>query len=335
MPDGEPIWGIPDRYVDRVSAFIDELIEADRRSLLAIQAEIEGREDDAIQPTTERSLASLVETWKRERQPAKSSQHDMQTSVTLFERVNGPLPYTDITVEHGRKFKEAVIALPRASATKRRLWGMLKALLNVAKGNAFITANPLDSFTLQLKDDSSRRGIFTPSELKQLLTILEGDELWITRIGLYTGARLAEICQLQREDVKEIEGVWHFDIHADPAKGRRVKNKNSSRLVPVHKQLIADGFMERLESKNGRLFSLTPRAASKRLNRRISEARIADDNKVFHSLRHTFKTAARRVMEQEFHDKLTGHASQSVGQRYGEYLDLKEKIDKVQFGIES
>ena len=103
----------------------------------------------------------------------------------------------------------------------------------------------------------------------------------------------------------------------------------------MHKQLIADGFMERLESKNGRLFSLTPRGASKRLNRRISEARIADDSKVFHSLRHTFKTAARRVMEQEFHDKLTGHASQSVGQRYGEYLDLKEKIDKVQFGIES
>jgi integrase len=333
-PGGEPIFGIPYRYIGRVSALIDELIEADRRSLVAIKAEIEGREDDAIQPATERSLASLVEIWKRERQPAKSSQHDMQTSVALFERINGPLSYTDISIEHGRKLKQAIVERPGASATKRRLWGMFKALLNVAKGDGLISSNPLDVLSLQLKDDSSRRNIFTPSELKQLLALLEGDELWITRIALYTGARLAEICQLQRKDVREIEGILHFDVHADPAEGRRVKNKNSDRLVPVHRQLIADGLMEWLEPKKCRLFNLTSHAASKRLNRRISEAGITDDSKVFHSLRHTFKTAAREVMGLEFHDKLTGHASQSVGQTYGQYRNLKSHIDKVAFGIE-
>jgi hypothetical protein len=39
-------------------------------------------------------------------------------------------------------------------------------------------------------------------------------------------------------------------------------------------------------------------------------------------------------MGTEFHDKLTGHASQSVGQTYGQYRKLKEQIDKVAFGIE-
>jgi hypothetical protein len=36
-----------------------------------------------------------------------------------------------------------------------------------------------------------------------------------------------------------------------------------------------------------------------------------------HSLRHTFKTAARGVMGQEWHDALTGHAGASVSNGYG------------------
>jgi integrase len=137
--------------------------------------------------------------------------------------------------------------------------GNVQTLLNVAKGDGLISSNPLDALSLQLKDDSTRRNNFAPSELKRLIALLDGDELWIRSIGLYSGARLAEICQLQRKDVREIEGVMHFDIHADPVEGRRVKNKNSDRLVPVHKQLIADGLMEWLAPKTGRLFSLTSR----------------------------------------------------------------------------
>ena len=42
-------------------------------------------------------------------------------------------------------------------------------------------------------------------------------------------------------------------------------------------------------------------------------------------------------MDAEWHDRLTGHAHRTVGETYGDYdlRTLKEKIDRVAFGIEA
>ena len=73
--------------------------------------------------------------------------------------------------------------------------------------------------------------------------------------------------------------------------------------------------------------------------RKIRQAQLGSESegKVFHSLRHTFKGVARRHMDTEWHDRLTGHASKSVGQTYGDYdlRTLKQKIDLIAFGIET
>jgi integrase len=47
--------------------------------------------------------------------------------------------------------------------------------------------------------------------------------------------------------VKEKGGIWHFNIRFDSEKGRRLKNKASVRVVPVHSFLIASGFMAYVE----------------------------------------------------------------------------------------
>ena len=334
-PDGEPIFGFPYRYVDRVSAFIENLLDADRRSLMAIKAEIEGQTEGKSEPTAPRSLASLLEIWKRQRQPAASSQNDMQTAIRLFERVNGPLAFSDITDEHVRKFKSALIDLDLKNATKSKLWSMMRALLNTAKEDALLAVNPFTNVSLRLEDDSSSRVIFNAAELSKLFDRLEDkEEWWLTRLALYTGARLGEICQLEHEDIRKEADHWEINIRDDPAADRRVKTRNSLRRVPIHNQLIADGFLDWIKSKKGRLFGLSSSVASKRLNRRIKSIGIGGKGKVLHSLRHTFKTAAREVMGEEFNDKITGHAAQSVGQTYGQYRKLKEQIDKVAFGIE-
>jgi integrase len=114
-----------------------------------------------------------------------------------------------------------------------------------------------------------------------------------------------------------------------------VKTRNSVRKVPVHRQLLADGFEDWARKRSGdRLFSGTAQAASKRLNRRFDSLKL-DDGKVFHSLRHTFITAARRVMDEGYWERITGHKSQKVSRAYGDYADLKGKIDLVTFGIEA
>lgn len=51
------------------------------------------------------------------------------------------------------------------------------------------------------------------------------DYRWFVLLALYTGARIEELAQLDREDVKQEENVWYIHIRADAATGRRVKNK--------------------------------------------------------------------------------------------------------------
>lgn len=188
---------------------------------------------------------------------------------------------------------------------------------------------------LRLDDDSDARESLTADDLKTLFTALSGEEWWIARIGLYSGARLGEICQLTKSDIRSIEGVLCFNIQPDVEAGKSVKTRSSIRKVPVHRQLLDDGLLKWIDGQPGdRLFTSASAPTSKRLNRRMRDAGLGD-SKVFHSFRHTFKGAARQVMGQEWHDRLSGHAATSVGQSYGGYdlPTLKAKIDLIEFGV--
>jgi integrase len=57
--------------------------------------------------------------------------------------------------------------------------------------------------------------------------------------------------------------------------------------------------------------------------------------KVVYSLRHTFISAARTVMEEEWREKLTGHRSQASVALTAAMGDLRAKMDLVRFGLET
>ena len=54
--------------------------------------------------------------------------------------------------------------------------------------------------------------------------------------------RLEEISQLSVDDVYFVDGIWVFDVNANPSRNGRndkqVKNKNAVRIVPMHNKLI-------------------------------------------------------------------------------------------------
>ena len=59
--------------------------------------------------------------------------------------------------------------------------------------------------------------------------------------------RLNEICQMNTEDVRIIDGTECFIITAETIKGacdKRIKTGSSERIVPVHPTLIAIGFAD-------------------------------------------------------------------------------------------
>jgi len=136
---------------------------------------------------------------------------------------------------------------------------------------------------------------------------------WLPLIGLYTGARINEICQLSPvDDILQDEktGIWYFwfndesDTAADVDKS--IKTNSSKRIVPIHSQLINLGFLDyinRLKIENNNLIfpAWQPRNgkasanASKWFGRYLEGIGLRDEVEGarlsgFHALRHTFIT---------------------------------------------
>jgi integrase len=77
-------------------------------------------------------------------------------------------------------------------------------------------------------------------------------EYWLPLIGLYTGARVNEICQLNPQcDIQHEEGIWFLNFteesEADDRVVKSVKTAGSRRKVPIHSQLLELGFLSYVE----------------------------------------------------------------------------------------
>ncbi|MGG6288189.1 DUF6538 domain-containing protein, partial [Leptolyngbya sp. AN03gr2] len=69
---------------------------------------------------------------------------------------------------------------------------------------------------------------------------------WVPLIGLHTGMRLNEICQLDVTDIREIEGVKCIVVTEGSVNGandKKLKTVTSERVIPIHPTLLACGFM--------------------------------------------------------------------------------------------
>ena len=161
---------------------------------------------------------------------------------------------------------------------------------------------------------------------------------WVPLICRYTGARLNEIGQLNREDIEQSEGIFYFNIRR--GEGQSVKANASVRHVPIHSHLIQLGFLEYCDSiDKGRLFPQVPldkygkasNALSSWWGDRVRET-VIDPKAPSHEFRHTIKTEFRELsVPDSVSDRITGHTVKNEGARYGsvslEYR--KEVIDRL------
>jgi integrase len=150
---------------------------------------------------------------------------------------------------------------------------------------------------------------------------------WVPWLCAYTGARVNEITQLRKADVRQIEGIW--TIHITPEAGS-VKT-NEARTVPVHEHLTAQGFLDAIKDlPDGPLFyNPDPAATSARGQHKqvgtFLAAWVRSDVGVTdpaimpnHAWRHTFKSICLEAgIEERAADYMQGHASKGQGRRYG------------------
>jgi len=231
----------------------------------------------------------------------------------------------------------------------------------------YVANNPAKS--LSIKDDRQEielRKSFDRADLQNIFLCKKyiNNEFkhpsffWTPLVSLFTGMRLEEICQLRCEDVyeSEFDGLFVVDINgrpsADGTLDKTLKNKNATRLIPIHQSLVEIGFVEYCnkmkKNKEERIFpELNKTEASpkygkqpgKSFGRLIRELKI-EGNKTFHSFRHTFSDFYKKKnMHNDLFRQVFGHEiTELAGRQYGSKFDVKichEKlISMLDYGID-
>ena len=285
------------------------------------------------------TVDTLFERWQRERNPAPRSVTECEFTVRRFRELHGRLPIAEMTRQHVRDFREAMLQFPAnlsndearlplpeilgryegkngvrrsAAVSARKRLGFPKTLLRLAVDAGDLHENPADGIRIA-EVERQQRLPFSASDLTAIFRrppfIVGGERgsiYWLIILGLHTGARLGEFLQLVRSDIHVSDGIEFINITSEG--GRRLKTESSRRRVPIHPQLKALGFIDWARKKNGGLFAeLLPTDANAQLSkepsrdlmRLIRAAGIKDDLKTFHSFRHTFKDMCREVGVEE------------------------------------
>lgn len=186
------------------------------------------------------------------------------------------------------------------------------SLLKYCHELGYITNNPATGLQLSEKQRADEeRSVYTCEDIKNIVGNLSLDpeypeRFWIPLIGLYSGLRLNEICQLHIEDLVNIDGHWCFDIN--DAGSKHLKNNASARITPVHPKLIEAGFIRYYEAMKAHgqprfWMNLAHSNLHKYTNSigkwyaRFNREYVTDDPKrVFHSMRHTVSTVPPDIL---------------------------------------
>lgn len=200
------------------------------------------------------------------------------------------------------------------------------------RGSARTEASPFSKDQLQVIFSSP---LFTGCKSERLrtqpgLTDMSGTSwYWLPLLGLFTGARLNELCQLRIEDVDEDGGIQRLRFRQGD-ETQRIKG-GKAREVPLHPELLRLGFLKYVRAKRSegheRVFpNLTidrsgyySDRSSKDFSSYITKLGIKSDKTSFHSFRHNFKDACRHAgVPPDINDILLGHALPGMAGRYGD-----------------
>ncbi len=229
-------------------------------------------------------------------------------------------------------------------------------LFEWAKQNHHISENFFSGLTVKQakKNKAGDRDAYTDDQIRLILqTVLHNEhglvtkpyQKWATLIGIYTGARLGEIAQLDLADIKKQDGMWVFDINEEGDR-KSLKTSAARRLVPIHSKLIEAGLLDYVKAMTDRRATrLFPdftydskngwgRQQSRWFNDRLLvQLGLKSKTRVFHSLRHTVNT---RLLQAGVTDPLVksiiGHEQDGMThkQYFKEGFTLQQRTEAMQ-----
>ena len=289
---------------------------------------------------------------------------DVQTKLPP-NRKKSP-KYRDLSIKEVMKLKLSQKEIQTPQNINKRItklsvfgnWGVRQGLL---------ITNPFSGMKFSVKKQPHTRQPFTADELRKIFkpeTYLKwtihfshpyrkdrvSNHLpyyWIFLLGIFSGMRTNEMCQILLSQVKKEKGIWFIFI--EDSEETKVKTENAIRKVPVHPQLIDLGFVDYVtaqkKSKRGRLFwelSEDRDGFASHVSRHYNERFLPavgvwkKYTKVLYCTRHTFINKLYSEMVDENVIKvLIGHEKEFTMKHYGgdpfTPERLLEEISKVSY----
>ena len=237
-------------------------------------------------------------------------------------------------------------------------WGVRQGLL---------LTNPFSGMKFLVKKQRNRRQPFTTDDLKKILkpeTYLNwtinfehpykihkvNNKLpyyWVFLLGIFSGMRTNEMCQLRLSDLKKVDKIWFMFV--EDSENTKVKTESSIRKIPLHPQLIELGFIDYVgnlrKKKKTRVFWELREdrdGFASKVSRHYNEKFLPaigvweKHKKVLYCTRHTFinKLYSEKVDENVI-KTLVGHEKEFTMKHYGgdpfTPEVLLEEISKVNY----
>lgn len=251
-----------------------------------------------------------------------------------------PLP--TLSISDIREFRDKLYAEGRSETTVNMAVKILRTPLNLARKHGVMIHNPAEAIEA-IAPKSEEKSVFSLDQVAALLRTAPSDWQGLILAGFYTGARIGDLSNLKWSaiDLDRSTITIHqsktnrpvtIPIHLELENWLRERSCRSENEVFIFPELAGktasgrnglSGQFRRIMSKAG--------IKTKRIAKRGKSGRNRYDLS-FHSFRHSFNSAmANAGVPQEVRQKLTGHASKAVNDRYThtEFEVLKNAVTMV------
>ena len=365
-----PIFSNPNACESNLRLQVSEVVGSGKSSK-GISLTLVQTEDSSLLLSEAFSLykqEQLIENWG-----VRTATQNEASFRQLIEII-GDIPTKAITKSVVRQYKQTLLTYPAnrykgkrkektleqlleegyvsiSLETVRNIMGRVSSFFNWLVKQGYTENNPFSGIAPRRSHSArSERHPFTDDDLRLLFgTALFKEkkythdwQYWLPLLGLYTGARLEELCQLKVQDFKIADGCHYIDINSNGDIENRVKTPSSVRKIPIHNELLRLGLINILgrPSRTSFLFDLRRintnlgHVPSKWFSAYKASLGLPKSIKVFHSFRHTLRDKLTGAgVPSEHIREILGH--EQLGETFGRYgsaipIDvLKESIDKM------
>ena len=336
-------------------------------------------------------IDEYIDTVERQKDLREKTIIEYRNTLELMIQIIGDFPINQLSQKHGRLLSTSLEKLPPRRKTDGRYndksvkqilkmdidnpmdtrtvnkliqrcstwlnWVIRKGYYedgNIFHGKSIPSNKRKDKPTRELFSNEQLKLIFGKNYLNSTLNSTSPCKFvfyWVGIWGLFHGLRLQEILQLHMKDIYPLNKVWVIDINED-TKDKKLKTRNSKRIIPLHQTLIDLGFLDYyhiLEKKGKeRLFhelSLGRDGYTKNPSRffndylRKLDLKSATKKYDFHSFRHTCNNSLiqKDVIEEHRNDYLgweqTGMSKKVYGKPFEPSILQKRCSNNISYKV--